>query len=83
MLKYFIKGPVTIKDAEKEIIHVPRLNTCSSLCKIKIAWEVFIAIPFACTNAIVISAGYHDSISLNYPAWQHPESERELFDLYR
>lgn len=37
MLKYFIKEPVTIKDAEKEIIHVPRLNTRSSLCKIKTA----------------------------------------------
>lgn len=36
MLKYFIKEPVRIKDAEKEI-HVPRLNTRSSLCKIKTA----------------------------------------------
>lgn len=44
--------------------------------------RIFIAIPFAYTNAIVISAGYHD-ISLSYPAWKHPESESKLFDLYR
>lgn len=45
--------------------------------------ENFIAIPFTYTNAIVISAEYHDTISLSYPAWKHPESVRELFDLYR
>lgn len=36
MLEVLINGPVTIKDAENEIIHIPRLNKCSSLHKIKI-----------------------------------------------
>lgn len=25
----------------------------------------------------------YDSVSLNYPAWKHPESERQLLDSYR
>lgn len=57
-------------------------NTCSSLCNIKSLSSFYCHSICLYKCPCDFSWLSYDSISLKYPAWNHPESERELFDLY-